>query len=81
MAKNRVKGYYTYFYDGSTKGPEKKKSVVNAVPIEDPSVIDPETRARYFRNNLYPYPNRMTHEEYYTRSSRCRWSWSSFRIG
>ena len=65
MAKNRVKGYYTYFYDGSPKGPEKKKSVVNAVPIEDPSVIDPETRARYFRNNLYPYPNRMTHEEYY----------------
>ena len=65
MAKNRVKGYYTYFYDGSRKGPVKTKSVVNAVPIEDPSVIDPETRARYFRNNLYPYAKRMTHEEYY----------------
>ena len=65
MAKNRVKGYYTYFYDGPNKGPRKTKKVVNAAPIEDLSVIDPGTRARYFRENLYPYPNRMAHEEYY----------------
>lgn len=67
MAKNKVKGYYTYFYDDSMKASKKRKTVVNAAPIEDPSVIDPGTRARYFRNNLYPYLNRMTYEEYYDR--------------
>ena len=65
MAKNRIKGYYTYFYGDSTETTEKRRPVSNAAPIEDLSHVDPGTRARYFRDNLYPYSHRMTNEEYY----------------
>ena len=41
-----------------------EESIPNAKPIEDPTHIGAENRIRYFRENLYPYAQRMRRKEY-----------------
>ena len=38
--------------------------IPNALPVENPSSINVENRIRYFRENLYPYAERMKNREY-----------------
>ncbi len=38
--------------------------IPDAQPLDDPLNIDPHTRARYFRENIYPYAERMGRREY-----------------
>ena len=38
--------------------------ITDAKPIEDPPNIGAENRIRYFRENLYPYPQKMGNREY-----------------
>ncbi|MCY4654011.1 MAG: polyphosphate kinase 2 [Dehalococcoidia bacterium] len=38
--------------------------IPDAEPIEDPPNIGAENRIRYFRENLYPYPQKMGNREY-----------------
>lgn len=40
------------------------EGIPNAQPIEDPTHIGAENRIRYFRENLYPYAQRMKGKEY-----------------
>ena len=44
--------------------PEVEEGIPNAQPIEDPTHIGAENRIRYFRENLYPYAQRMRRKEY-----------------
>ncbi len=39
-------------------------AIPRAEPIEDPPHIGAENRIRFFRENLYPYPQRMRNKEY-----------------
>ena len=41
-----------------------EEPIPNAQPIEDPTHIGAENRIRYFRENLYPYAQRMRRKEY-----------------
>ena len=43
---------------------EVEEGIPNAQPIEDPTHIGAENRIRYFRENLYPYAQRMGRKEY-----------------
>lgn len=43
-----------------------QNNIPDAQPIEDPWNIHPEVRARYFRENIYPYSKRMASKEYYS---------------
>lgn len=43
---------------------EGEEGIPNAQPIEDPTHIGAENRIRYFRENLYPYAQRMRRKEY-----------------
>ncbi len=43
---------------------ETEGGIPNAKPIEDPTHIGAENRIRYFRENLYPYAQRMKGKEY-----------------
>ena len=65
MAKQRIHGYYTYFYGDTHEPPEGRASIPGAQALEDAPNIDHDTRVRYFRESIYPYSHRMTHEEYY----------------
>ena len=38
--------------------------ISHAEPIEDPPHIGAENRIRYFRENLFPYPQKMSNKEY-----------------
>ncbi len=65
VANRRVQGYYTYFYGDTHEPPEERAAIPGAQEFEDPLSIDPDTRVRYFRDSIYPYTQRMDHEEYY----------------
>ena len=41
-----------------------EEAIPNAEPIQDPTHIGAENRIRYFRENLYPYAQRMKRKEY-----------------
>ena len=51
-----------------TNGPARsgpaEPTIPDAAPIEDPIHIGAENRIRYFRENLYPYAERMRRREY-----------------
>ena len=65
MPQRQIRGYYTYFYGDSHEEMEDRPPIPVAEPLDDPLHVDPETRTRYFRDNIYPYAKRMTYEEYY----------------
>ena len=48
----------------TTVSTEIEEGIPNAQPIEDPTHIGAENRIRYFRENLYPYAQRMRRKEY-----------------
>ena len=48
----------------TTDAPEVELPIPQTEPVEDPPHIGAENRIRYFRENLYPYPNRMGSKEY-----------------
>ena len=51
--------------NGETFNPQDEELVISeAVPVEDPPHIGAENRIRYFRENLYPYANKMRNREY-----------------
>ena len=64
MPKRKRVRRYDLYADGH-ETVKKGTSVRGAVPLDDPPNIDPESRIRYFRENLYPYSHRMTYDEYY----------------
>ena len=39
-------------------------SILDAEPLDDPMNIAPHVRSRYFRENIYPYAERMRRKEY-----------------
>ena len=51
-------------YDGETDVRINLKPVPEAEPLDDPLNISPDVRARYFRDNIYPYAYRMRRREY-----------------
>ena len=63
MPRKRVRRYDLYA-DGH-EAVKKPSSVRGAQPLDDPPNLSPETRVRYFRENLYPYKLRMSYKEYY----------------
>ena len=42
-----------------------KELIPDAEPLDDPLNIAPHVRSRYFRENIYPYAERMRSKEYY----------------
>ena len=58
-------GYDAYLYGDSHEGLEERPPIADAEPLDDPLNIDPHTRVRYFRNNIYPYAYRMNYQDYY----------------
>jgi polyphosphate kinase 2 len=64
MPKRKRVRRYDLYADGH-ETVKKPSSVRGAKPLHDPPSIGPESRIRYFRENLYPYRNRMTYDEYY----------------
>ena len=42
-----------------------KELILDAEPLDDPLNIVPHVRARYFRENIYPYTERIRSREYY----------------
>ena len=64
-SKNRVRGYYTYFYGDTHEPPDEQSAIPNARPVVDPDNVSLEERREFFLEGLYPYPERMTLEEYY----------------
>ncbi len=65
MTQDGALTYGAYLYGDSHEGLEERPPIQDAEPLDDPLNIDPDTRVRYFRNNLYPYAYRMSYEEYY----------------
>ena len=57
--------YDAYLYGDSHEGLEERPPIADAEPLDDPLNIDPDTRVRYFRNNIYPYAYRMNYQDYY----------------
>ena len=51
--------------NGETFNPmDEELAISDAAPVEDPPHIGAENRIRYFRENLYPYANKMRTREY-----------------
>ena len=51
--------------NGETLDPrDEELAISDAMPAEDPPHIGAENRIRYFRENLYPYANKMRGSEY-----------------
>ena len=51
--------------NGEVSVPQNEKLIISdAEPMEDPPHIGAENRIRYFRENLYPYANKMRNREY-----------------
>ena len=65
MAQNSTLDYDAYLYGDSHEGLEERPPIADAEPLDDPLNIDPDTRVRYFRNNIYPYAYRMNYQDYY----------------
>ena len=63
--QDRVQGYYTYFYGDEHEVMKKRSSIPDAEPLDNPLEISQEDRVRFFRENIYPYAQRMSYEEYY----------------
>ena len=66
MTQEGNPGYDAYLHGDSHEGLEERPPIPGAEPLDDPLSIDPATRVRYFRNNLYPYAYRMRYEDYYS---------------
>ncbi len=67
--ESRVSGEYTAAAKVSLNGEtfdlqDEELAISEAVPVEDPPHIGAENRIRYFRENLYPYPHKMSNKEY-----------------
>ena len=63
--QNSTLDYDAYLYGDSHEGLEERPPIADAEPLDDPLNIDPDTRVRYFRNNIYPYAHRMNYQDYY----------------
>ena len=63
--KNRVRHHYQYVYGDEHEVLKKRRRILDAEPLDDPLLITPYDRIRYFRENIYPYGERMGYEEYY----------------
>ncbi len=62
--QDRLGGYPLSFNGDESRVKKRRKLILDAEPLDDPLNISPEVRARYFRENIYPYAHRMTTKEY-----------------
>ncbi len=67
LRQGRGPGILPFTKDAATVLTGKKWTPIpDAEPIDDPLNIAPDVRARYFREDIYPYAERMRRKEYET---------------